>query len=732
MSTRALARAAAVHPGRTLALWGIVLVASLAAIALLLGNGITTDSEVTSDTESRRGYAAIREHFPQPPVVDELVVVRSEELTVDDPAFRSFVDGALDDESIATSVAATSWYETRDDSLVSEDRHALLVPLVLGHTGDEAIEDVIAVVERADEDPRFAVDITGEFTLDRDFTELSEKDLREGELYFGLPAALIVLVLVFGAVVAGLVPVLLALVSILVALGLTALVGQVSELSFFVVNMISGMGLALGIDYSLFVVSRYREERRHGREKIDAITATGATSSRAVLFSGVAFVVAMVGMLFVPDTILRSLAAGAILVGIASVAAALTLLPAVLSLLGDRVNALRIPWFGREPEADSRHEDRFWGRAVRRVMRRPVLWLATVGGLLVLVALPVLTLSTGTSGVSTLPDSLTSKQGFDALARDFAANDSDPVEVVVLGDAGSQALRDAVSDFREQVAALPSFGDAAAEASPDGQATLVTVPLVGDPRSTASADAVRELRSDVAPAVFEGAADEVLITGLSAEQADYSDVIRFWLPIVIGFVLVCTLLLLTVVFRSLAISLTAIALNLLSVGAAYGLLVLVFQHGYGADLLGFTQVDAVEAWVPLFLFSVLFGLSMDYHVFIVSRIREAYLERGDNDYAIAHGVASTARLITGAALIIIVVFAGFATGDLVMFQQMGFGVAVALLIDATLVRTVLLPAAMTLLGDRNWYLPRRLAWLPELQVEGTAGEPSPERASEPA
>ena len=370
--TDAMARACALHPWRTAGAWLVVLVASLAAIATLLGNGITTDADVTADTESKRGYAAIAEHFEQPPAVDEIVVVRSESLTVDDPAFRAFVERLLADERVRQAVfRATSYYETRDRALVSADRHALQIPLLMGADPEDGIEDVIAAAERADADPRFAVAITGEFTLDRDFMELSEKDLQQGELFFGLPAALVVLVLVFGAVVAGLVPVLLAIVSIIVALALTALVGQVSELSFFVVNMISGMGLALGIDYSLFVVSRFREERRHGRAKVDAITAAGATSSRAVLFSGVAFVVAMVGMVFVPDTILRSLAAGAILVGIASVAGALTLLPAVLSMLGDKVNALRIPWFGREPEADSRHEERFWGRAVRRVMRRP-------------------------------------------------------------------------------------------------------------------------------------------------------------------------------------------------------------------------------------------------------------------------------------------------------------------------------------------------------------------------
>ena len=288
---------------------------------------------------------------------------------------------------------------------------------------------------------------------------------------------------------------------------------------------------------------------------------------------------------------------------------------------------------------------------------------------------------------------------------------------VAVGDGAHRAGAALVRTIRR----LPGFGRPSLQESDDGEAVLIAAPVAGDPDGEAATNAVRDLRASDAASPE---AAEVLVTGETAEQADYSELIAFWLPIVIGFVLLCTLVLLTIVFRSLVVALLAIALNLLSVGAAFGLLVLVFQHGVGAGLLGFSQVDAIEAWVPLFLFSVLFGLSMDYHVFIVSRIREAHLETGSTETAVAHGVASTARLITGAALIIIVVFVGFATGDLVMFQQMGFGVAVALAIDATLVRTVLLPAAMTLLGERNWWLPSWLRWLPELQVEGPRDTPA--------
>jgi RND superfamily putative drug exporter len=330
------------------------------------------------------------------------VVVRSDRFTVDQPEFRAKVE-ALSDRSEALGIVADarSYYGSDDRSLVSRDGHATMVPLVI--RGDE-IAPLVDLVNAENGQDDFRVAITGSLTADADFEKLSEEDLQKGELLIGLPAALIVLLLVFGAVVAGLVPVVLGLLSIVVAVALTALVGQAFEVSFFVVNMISAMGLALGIDYALFILSRYREERGRGSEKVDAIVASGATASRAVLFSGIAFVLAMFGMLLVPDTVLRSLALGAILVGIVSVVAALTLLPAVLSLLGDRVNALRIPWVGRRAIASAGSEGRFWSALVRGVMRKPVVSLVAATALLLAAAVPVLSIDTGQSGLSTLPD----------------------------------------------------------------------------------------------------------------------------------------------------------------------------------------------------------------------------------------------------------------------------------------------------------------------------------------
>jgi uncharacterized membrane protein YdfJ with MMPL/SSD domain len=464
------------------------------------------------------------------------------------------------------------------------------------------------------------------------------------------------------------------------------------------------------------VISRYREERA-GRGPQDAIGAAGATASRAVLFSGSAFVVAMFGMLLVPSSIMRSLAAGAILVGITSVLAALTLLPALLGALHDRVDRLRLPFVGRTAGAG---ESRFWGGVVRRVLGRPVLSLATATLLLILLALPVFRIEIGTSGVSTLPDDLAAKQGFVAIQRDFPEQSVDPVEIVAADNAGPTVTR--LEALRDRIDTDPRFGGTEIRYSNDGSLLLASVR--GDELSDTAIGAVRELRTDV-KREFEGSGVEAYVGGNTSENIDYFDAVTDPAPLVFAFVLGLTFVLLTIAFRSLAVAGTAIFLNLLSVGAAYGLLVLVFQDGVGADLLGFQQVDAIEAWVPLFLFSVLFGLSMDYQVFLLSRIRERYDATRDTRDAIAWGVGSTARIITGAALIIVAVFAGFARGDLVMFQQMGFGVAVALLIDATIIRSVLLPSLMALLGERNWYLPEWLSWLPHLEVEGHATPTAP-------
>jgi uncharacterized membrane protein YdfJ with MMPL/SSD domain len=697
--TERLARISSRHPWRIILGWIGAIVLALASAALLLPGNLTTNGHVTGNPESKQAENAFA-RFPQDRNgVDELIIVRSASATVADPAFKSFL-GQLETEGKATGVV----YRQRLLG-VSRDRHAVLV----GIQRKQDVDKLLPVVERNNGRDGFSVVMTGEGTLDHDFNELSQHDLKSGELEFGLPAALIILVLVFGAVVAGLVPLVMAIVAIIVALGLCGPIAATLSLSVFFVNMLTGMGLALGIDYSLFVVSRYREERDGGLPELDAIAAAGATASRAVLFSGTVFVIALSGMLLVPSNVMKSLATGAIVVGIVSVLAALTLLPALLGVLGDRVNSLRVPFLGRGGPGESR----FWGAIVRYVMRRPVLPLVAFTALLIAVAVPVFGLNLGASGVSTLPDRLESKQGYEALARDFPEASSSPVLIAVEGDVNSPQVRAAIGRLRDKLE--PPFGQSDVRYQADVAA--IGVELGGDKTGEQALDAVRHLRSTLIPEAFRGTDARVVVGGDTADNVDFIDAMNTWLPYVFIFVLGLSFVLLTIVFRSIVIAATSIVLNLLSVTAAYGLVILVFRHGVGVDLLGFQRVHAIEAWVPLFLFSVLFGLSMDYQVFLLSRIKERYDQTGSTVEAVTHGVSSTARLITGAALIIVAVFGGFAMGDLVMFQQMGFGVAIALLIDATIIRSVLMPAAMRLLDGWNWYLPSWLEWLPRIEVE---------------
>ena len=706
------------------------MIVALLLVGTLLSGNLTGEGKVTNNPESLQGYDLQADRFPHQETFDELVVIRAAGLKVDDGSFRAKLGEVATALEETGGVARVVTYSSGQRGMVSPDRHATLVAVMLKEPGEDHIEDVISAVERFDGHAGFETSITGEFTFDHDLGKVSERDLQNGELRLGLPAALIVLIIVFGALVAASVPLLLAIVSIVVALGLTSLIAVQWELSLFVTNMLTGMGLALGIDYALFVVSRFREERAQGREKTEAIGATGATANRAVLFSGSSFVLAMTGLLLVQSTVMRSLALGAILVGVVSVIAAMTLLPAVLQLLGDRVNAGRVPYLGRNIDRPT-GGSRFWGGIVRAVVRRPGISFVAGAAVLVALAVPAFGLNIGSAGVTTLPDDLASKRGYLALQSSFPATSAEPAEIVVDGDLNSATVTSAIGKLRSDLAKDSRFGASSLQVNPSRDLGVISVALVGDALGDEAVDAVRDLRSDLVPAAFAGTGAKVLVTGQTAENIDYYDVMSHWLPIVLIFVFGMTFILLTVAFRSIVVPATAILLNLLSVGAAYGLLVLVFQDGVASALLGFQQVDVVEAWVPLFLFAVLFGLSMDYQVFLLSRIRERYSQTGDNTDAITFAITSTARIITGAALIIVAVFAGFAAGDLVMFQQMGFGIAVALLIDATLIRSVLVPASMKLLGEHNWYLPVWLRWLPHLDVEGHA-QPAPAIKATPA
>lgn len=717
--TERLAGACARHPWRTLVAWVGAVVVALMITGALLGAGLSTEIRITTDADSVRALDLKDERLSDRRAPTELIVVSAGDSTIAEPAAARALVQLVGDVSASDAVDEVL-FDPRAPApgQVSADRRSVLVPVRVTEPEEDNIDALVDLVNSADGRDGLAVAITGEHTLARDFNQIAARDLQRGEFQIGFPAAAIVLILVFGALVAAALPLIMAIMSIAVALGLTALIAQGFELSVFVVNMIVAMGLALGIDYALFVLSRVREERARGRDRASAISVSAATASRAVLFSGSAFVLAMTGLLLVPNTVMRSLAAGAIVVGIIAIISALTLLPALLALLGDRVNSLKVPYIGRRVERSGAQEGRFWVRIVRRVTARPGVSLGLSATVLIVAAAPLLTMNIGATGAEIMPDRAEAKQGFIAIDAAFPGASAEPAEVIVDGPVDAPGVRESFQRLQAALADDPAYGTTELIEYGDRDLTVLRVPIGADALSDSALSAVRELRDDHVPTAFPDT--EALVGGATALNIDYFAVMERWLPLVIIFVLALSFVLLTVAFRSVVIAATSIAMNLLSVGAAYGLLVLVFQHGWGASLLGFQQVDIIEAWVPLFLFAVLFGLSMDYQVFLLSRIRERYTERGDTRDAVVFGIGSTARIITGAALIIVAVFSGFAAGELVMFQQMGFGVAAALIIDATIVRSVLVPATMTLLGRHNWYLPHWLEWLPRIEVEGAA------------
>ena len=366
-----------------------------------------------------------------------------------------------------------------------------------------------------------------------------------------------------------------------------------------------------------------------------------------------------------------------------------------------------------------------WDRIARAVMRRPVTGLVVGTGLLLALAFPTLDLRTGFSGVDLLPDSAPSRQSFDVLAAEFSGGLSEPVEIVVDAEVASAQLEDGIPALLERLAGDVVFGDASVQAFSEQDLVVVSVPVRGNPTAPAALAGVDRVRDDYVPSAFGERGAGVLVGGEPAEIRDLTDITNSYTPVVFTIVLGLSFLLLTVVFRSLVVPVKAILMNLLSVGAAYGVVVLVCQKGVGAGILGFRQVDAIEMWLPLLLFSILFGLSMDYHVFLLSRVRERYLETGDNTGSVAHGVRTTGRLITGAALIMVAVFGGFASGNLADIQQVGLGLAVAVLLDATIVRVVLVPSSMRLLGTRNWYFPGWLEWIPRIGIEAPEPAPAP-------
>jgi len=720
LSPAGLARVSARHPWRTVGIWLAVLVTSILIAGTMLGDALSLETKLTNNPESTRAETLIHERTGDPDSTSEIVIVRSSMFTVDDPAYQSYVEqlfgqiNALGDELITSG---TTFYLSGDESLVSADRKTTLIPLTIPADSWGEIDQLHEIVETSLESPSFEVLVTGAATLDAEVTKVAEKDLATGE-GIGISAALVILALILGAVAAAFLPIILAIIAIAIALGATALVGQVVDLPFFVTNMITMMGLAVGIDYSLFIVCRYREERAKGRDKTEALEITGATAGRTVLISGMTVALTLIGLLLTPDSANQAIGIGALLVvGIAMIAS-MTLLPALLYLMGDKINALKIPFirkvgFVQAGESGSG----FWHRTTKLVMGRPVLSLLVGAGILLIAASSYGDIRQGEVGVSALPDSMMSKEAFLVLEREFGYGQDLPAMIVIDGPTDLQSTTDAVAVLQNSIAADPAFVSSTVEVLPESNLTIVRTWLAGDPVGTEAMGSVKRLRAIYIPTAFNDVQTDVLVGGRTAELVDLSDITETYTPIVFIFVLGLSFILLTVAFRSIVIPIKAILMNLLSVGATYGLMVLVFQKGVGADLLGFQQVDVIQMGLPLFLFAVLFGLSMDYHVFLLSRIRERFLETGDNAEAVEYGLRSTGRLITGAALIMVAVFGGFAMGELPALQQFGFGLAIAVLLDATIVRCILVPASMRLLGKWNWYLPTSLHWLPELHVE---------------
>ena len=733
LSTKSLALASARHPWRVIGIWVVVLVIALGVNSTLLSDVLTTEFGFTNNPESKRADKLL-EGIRGPKQVHEVVVVQSGSMEVRQPEFQQRVEElygkitGLGGEIIA---GGTHYYQGNDESFVSDDRRTTILPFLMAGDFDDAtdnIEQVLDIVHEANGKDGFTVLVAGESSIAFEANEIDQEDLQKGEA-IGIPAALIILLVLFGALVAALMPLALAIVAIIVALGAAALVGQVVDLIFFVTIMITMIGLAVGIDYSLIIVSRFREELRRGRDKIDAIGRTGATASRTVLFSGITVVLALAGMLITPLSVYQSLAAGAILIVIAAVTASLTLLPASLSLLGERVNSIRVPIVGRRFSRQTEEQSGgFWDWVTKRVMGHPVISLVVTAGLLIAAAVPALFIDTGFNGVDGFPDGIQSKDAFLILEEKFSFGVAAPTEIAIDGDLNSQSVQEGIDRLRTALAGDPDFGELSAlKVTPTGDIGLLSVAIVGEPSSSQTVRALKKLRRDHIPQAFDdhGVPAEVMVTGLTAFSVDFFETMGRFTPIVFAFVLGFSFILLTIVFRSVVIPVKAILMNLLSVGAAYGLLVLVFQKGVGADLLGFQQTDVIEAWLPLFLFSVLFGLSMDYHVFLLSRIRERFDQTQDNAEAVAYGLRATAGLITGAALIMVAVFSGFAAGRLSGNQQVGFGLAVAIFLDATIVRSILVPASMRILGRANWYLPRALQWLPDFRVEVTEPAAAP-------
>ena len=659
----------------------------------------------------------------------EIVLVQSSRLTVGDPAFRATVRDVA--RSVAPFASVTNLrtpYQAGHADLVSADRHSALVLWEMKGKPEDAkkkIDAITAATAKAGDRHRdFYVGEAGSVSSGKAIEKMFGEQLGKAGTR-SLPLTLIILLLVFGSLVAAFLPLLLALSSVMATIGLVAFVSKVMPMDQSVSEVILLIGLAVGVDYTLFYLKREREERAAGNGHQAALAAAAATSGRAVLVSGFTVIAAMAGLLFTQDKTFVSFGLGTMLVVLVAMIGSLTVLPALLSKLGDRVEKGRIPFLGRLRRPSG--ENRFWSRILTPVMRRPAIAAVLAGGVLVAMAVPVLHLHTAQSGLAALPANAPTVGTLDRIQKAFTGT-AQPAEIAVkTSSTDSAEFKNAYLSFRSQARHNPLLaGPIHLDVDSTHQVARIDVPLAGNGVDTTSYAALRALRDDLVPSTFGTLPNtEWAITGDTAASADYNQMMKHAAPLVFGFVLLFAFLLLLVSFRSIVIATKAVLLNLLSVGAAYGVVIATFQWGWGENILNFKSNGGIASWLPVFMFVILFGLSMDYHVFILSRIREAFDRGLSTEAAVEHGIKTTAGTVSSAALVMVGAFGIFATLPFLDFKEMGIGLAAAVLIDATLVRAVLLPATMKLLGNANWYLPTWLQWLPVLDHGTTAVVPEP-------
>jgi len=704
---------------------------ALVVAATMIGSAVGT--ETLSDAEygvgeSGQADKVLADAFPEE--TSEVVLVESESSAATSAEFRALVsDVTRELEGIKGVSALESPYSAASSGGISEDGHSAIINFQLPR-GDEAAADAagqtLAAVEDIHEsNPGFFVGQFGDASANEQIGGAFEEDFQRAE-FTSLPITLIILVLAFGALVAAGIPLLLGATSVAIALGLMAPLSQIFPVDEAASSVILLIGLAVGVDYTMFYLRREREERAAGRSPEAALDVAAATSGRAVLVSGITVLIAMSGMYLAGASTFTSFATGTMLVVAIAVLGSLTVLPALLSALGDRVNKGRIPFLS-SPEERAGREPRIWSRILDPVLRRPLVSALAAGALLVVLAIPTLNITLAVPGVDSLPRDLSTVQTYDRVQEAYPG-EAIPADIVVeADDVRSPEVRAALDELGGEVAARPDLFAQDLEVdkvSDDGTVALVAAPVAGDGTDETSKQALATLREEMIPATLGGVNGVTTnVTGLTAGTEDFNNLMAERVPIVLAFVLGLAFLLLLVTFRSIVIPIKAIVLNLLSVGAAYGIVTWIFQEGHLESLLGFESTGGVTSWLPLFLFVMLFGLSMDYHVFILSRVREAYDNGMTTSDAVSHGIKSTASVVTAAAVVMIAVFSIFATLSMVEFKQFGVGLGVAILIDATIVRAVLLPATMKLLGDWNWYLPSWLEWLPRLQHEPSGEMP---------